>query len=298
MKIWLIENNVRTGPFELFEIRQKLDNGTIDSSTPAWFKGMEDWGKVSDIPALSSSTTESNSEPDEETTTPEPSPQNNSLEDIKTVIENEPNSIAIVRPAKLYAVRRFFARFLDITMFMAAYSIILANNGVNPFIPTEHPFLELLVLSLYVIFDAVSLHLLRTTPGKYVLGVDLKFGSHDRPPLLAALGRSYRVWFWGLGMLKIMILTIPLAAFFAKRMGNFAWDLTKPHYVTCSPLSATKVALYIVCMFATSLTSTKFIPMHFYMESESMRPLIEMIGKPEDEAPTKQSTQVPAESIL
>ena len=43
MEIWLIEDKQRTGPFQDYEVRERIERGEVTGETMAWHKDQQDW---------------------------------------------------------------------------------------------------------------------------------------------------------------------------------------------------------------------------------------------------------------
>ena len=53
MEIWIIKDGERSGPYQDFEVRRRINAGEWDESTPAWHEGMKEWGVLGGIEYLS-----------------------------------------------------------------------------------------------------------------------------------------------------------------------------------------------------------------------------------------------------
>ncbi|MFN5737802.1 MAG: DUF4339 domain-containing protein, partial [Akkermansiaceae bacterium] len=49
MEIWLIQNGKKTGPFNDYEIRDRISNQLLDSDDYAWHEGLPSWVKLQEI---------------------------------------------------------------------------------------------------------------------------------------------------------------------------------------------------------------------------------------------------------
>lgn len=52
MQIYLVENGKSVGPFELDDVRQRLQDGELKRSDLAWYEGLADWIPLSDVPGM------------------------------------------------------------------------------------------------------------------------------------------------------------------------------------------------------------------------------------------------------
>jgi hypothetical protein len=87
---------------------------------------------------------------------------------------------------------RFLARMVDYSLFfMALFAITWGKIESGSLVPFEY--------FLWIPVEAECLTWLKTTPGKWILGINLEQGRHSLN-YMTALRRSFHVWFRGLGM--------------------------------------------------------------------------------------------------
>ena len=139
-----------------------------------------------------------------------------------------PATNALPGDAALRPWRRYWARMFDLFLFLAVGSVVLQR-----FLPVVLPGLwsmdvrdprTLLVFAAWVPAETPCLALFGTTPGKALYGIRLA-----RPQgvtVLAALSRSAKVWFRGLGMAipPISLFTLMAAYDRLKQDGRTSWD--------------------------------------------------------------------------
>ncbi len=87
---------------------------------------------------------------------------------------------------------RFLARAFDYSLFFSFLWAISAGKIESTLVPLEY--------FLWIPVEAAFLRWLGTTPGKWVLGIQLRQGRLPRLDYPTALRRSFNVWFRGLGM--------------------------------------------------------------------------------------------------
>ena len=54
MEIWLIEDKQRTGPFQDYEVRERIERGEVTGETMAWHKDQQDWLPLKEVAAFAS----------------------------------------------------------------------------------------------------------------------------------------------------------------------------------------------------------------------------------------------------
>lgn len=142
---------------------------------------------------------------------------------------------------------RFIARFFDYALFF------LFLWSLRRFVPGHYPFgqFESLIPFEYfcwIPFEALFLSLLGTTPGKFLLGIQIRQGRKTRIDFLTALRRSFSVWFRGLGM-GIPVLNV-LCMLFAyqklKLIHQASWDRDERILVTHRKIGSWRAVLAIL----------------------------------------------------
>lgn len=120
---------------------------------------------------------------------------------------------------------RYWARYLDIVIFAIVFGLFL-GIFVPSVLETSDIFLTILILFVWAFVESVLLSNWGTTPGKWLLRVQLKDEKGDKPEFSKALNRSFAVWFRGLGF-GIPIVTLFTLIFAYNRLtkqGITSWD--------------------------------------------------------------------------
>lgn len=270
MKIWLIENGERTGPHEIYDIRDRISNDELNAKTLAWYDGADGWVTLGDVPAYSSYFRKPSSldkfQREEKLT----SDFVDSSEKEGVSVDSKPNS-ATFKNEPLYPVRRFFARLLDISLYNITLFIIKVQMGINPLV-VESVGKELLYQIPYLFLDALALSYLGTTPGKWLLNIKLRDNSGQKLAFPTALIRSTRVWVLGFAMQSPFILiSLPFSWFVANKYGKFLWDLPRNHITQCSSLSPKKIAGYFLVIIAASFLLKYTVPPEYFPKTENWK---------------------------
>lgn len=273
MKIWISEDGKKAGPFEEYQIRALLDERKVDENTPAWHENCEDgWITLKDIPSLAGLLAKEE-EPDELetdegfTSTEQTPPQQGHAPYAPPA--TDPQKQAQLR-YPYFPVRRFFARFFDISLYNIGLMLFKASQGIDPFqIDADNPNKELLYFLPYVIIDVLLLHLFGTTPGKWLLNVKVRPFLGGRMPIGGTLMRSLRVWVLGFGMFIIWFISLPISYFFAHKLGMFLWDYPNRFRVTASALSPAKIVAYVLILLFASYLMQITLPEHYVDEMKT-----------------------------
>ena len=282
MKIWLLENDERTGPHEIYDIRDKISNEEVKADTPAWYEGADGWVTLEDVPAFSSyfiksSASETLQEEERRTaelieslekelagvetevgTTPQPQPY------------SQPNS-ATFQNEPLYPIRRFFARLFDISLYTVLLYIVKVQMGINPLV-VDSLTKELMFQVPYLLLDGLALSYIGTTPGKWLLNVRLRQYNGQKLAVMTSIIRSIRVWVLGFAMQSpLVIISIPFSWFIASKYGKFLWDIPRNNLTRCGPISPLKVGVYFCIIIAASYLLKYSIPPEFMPTMENWK---------------------------
>ncbi len=237
MQIWLIQEGEKAGPFAHYEIRERLENGRLERGTPAWHEGLEAWKPLEDIPLFEDSLRrlERRSEPEAE---PKVAPGQELL---------SPPPL----PYRPGLIRRFWARWLDLTVYSALFWLGLWFAGRNIGDVLQNQWLVALQYVPWFVLETFLIHRFAATPGKAMLGIRVLNDDGSRLSLGQATRRSLLVLTIGIG-LGISILALfcqGLAFFTARRIGRPVWDHLGGHKVAGRPLNGWGIAAAVMVFF-------------------------------------------------
>ena len=238
MEIWVILEGEKVGPLHDFEIRRRITAGELPSTTPAWHEGMAGWIPLIEIDLFKR----------EFEIKPAP------IEAIEKTSSVQPDSRITPPPLpqKPIYFRRFWARWFDLTVYSGIWWFALWLAGQN----IEGALVNVWVMFLqyvpWFVFETVLLHYFSTTPGKWLLGIQVLNQDETRLDLTSSTRRSMRVLFTGIGFGwgPLTIFCQILSYYVAKKMGNTLWDQTGGHRVVHSPIQPAKLVGFIVIFFA------------------------------------------------
>jgi len=198
MKLWLLEEGEKTGPFESFTVRERVANGELKAETPAWYDGADGWVTLADVPSMTSAFPRKEAELIE---------FNADDLDIQKMGEHRhgvqiPDQL--IRPPALHPLRRFSARMIDVFLYMMLVVAVKLMQGMDIYDPLTAS-QQFMYSVPYVVIDALMMHLFGTTIGKYFLNIHVSSATGERLTFGASLLRSGRVWVIGLGMFTILM---------------------------------------------------------------------------------------------
>lgn len=121
--------------------------------------------------------------------------------------------------------------------------------------------LQFFALLIWHLVEGVLLHLFGTTPGKILFGIHVRSLNGEKPPVLRAIGRSFYVYFLGVGLYQIPFSLIAMSFGFFRLMstGRCPWDQQLRLEVEHPPMGFVRIILAICAFFALIvLQSLKF----------------------------------------
>jgi uncharacterized RDD family membrane protein YckC len=269
MKIWLLENGERTGPHEVYDIRDRITDDELHADTPAWHEGAEDWVTLGDVATYSSYFNEPTSV---EVLQEEEKRSSELIDSLKRelVSAGSKTGSQSLKSEPIYPIRRFFARVLDFSLYTTLIYIIKVQMGMNPL--TETMTMRLLFHVPYLLLDGFALSYIGTTPGKWLLNIRLRASDGQRLNFTTSLIRSVRVWVLGFAMQSpFVIISIPFSWFIATKYGKFLWDIPKNNITRCAPFTAAKLIGYVLVIIAASYLFNYMVPPELIPTLENLK---------------------------
>lgn len=235
MDIWIICDGEKTGPIHDFEVRRKIEAGELPASTPAWHEGLATWKPLIEIDLFTREFKSATDSPQ-----PPPIPQ-------ETPQSTDPST----PPQATYYQRRFWARWLDLSLYSAIWWLGMWAARQNIEAALLNPWIMFLQYVPWFALEAVLIHQFATTPGKWLLGLRVVNKDHSLLDLAAAIRRSLRVLFTGIGFgwSVLALFCQALSLFTARRLGTTLWDYTGGHQVTAEPVNPFRL-LSLVFLFS------------------------------------------------
>ncbi len=254
MDIWIIRNGEKTGPIHDYEVRHKIEDGQLEPTTPAWHEGLPSWMPLGEIDLFKrefqlASTAHEQSAPPEKLPYPPP-------------------SLPPPLPQQSILGRRFWARWLDLTLFAGIWWLAMWATGrdirstlANPWVMFPH-YIPWFILEIFLV------HHFGTTPGKWLLGLKIQNLDGSLLNLSEATRRSARVLFTGIGFgwNLLAVFCQVLSYFTAKRLGSPLWDHVGGHKVVSVDLRPERVVAFSV-LFVSALL-LQFAVMSPYLKEE------------------------------
>ena len=244
MDVWIIRDGEKVGPIHDFEVRRRISDGDLAPTTPAWHEGLEAWTTLVEID-LFRREFELISLPDE--LAPDEIPS-----EIPPASESPTQPAAQPQaPAKPCYLRRFWARWFDLTLYSGVWWLGMWAAGQDISAVLHNPWVMFLHYVPWFAIEVLLINYYGTTPGKWILGLHVVNGDGTPLDLGAATRRSLRVLFtgvgYGWGLLSVFCQV--MSWFVAKRLGTTLWDHTGGHQVLSTPLQAWRVLIFGLLFF-------------------------------------------------
>lgn len=238
MDIWIIRDGEKTGPIHDFEIRRQIEEGRLPATTPAWHEGLDAWKPLIEIDLFTREF--------EHTRLPQvPSPSES-----ENTREPDPSAPPLSLAPTRYG-RRFWARWFDLSLYSGMWWLGMWAARQDLEAALLNPWVMFLRYLPWFAFEALLLHQFGTTPGKWLLGLEVHNRDGSRLSLTEAVRRALRVMFSGVGFGwgLLAVFCQALSLFTAKRLGSALWDHSGGHQVTSSPLKPFRLIALIVLFF-------------------------------------------------
>ncbi len=237
------------GPVPVERLQTLLSSGDLPGDTLVWKRSMESWTPLTQIESLRDFV------PDEAPTIPEPSRAD---EEETTGSFPPPDLETPLRPhLRAEQVRpwvRYFARQLDFALALAIYLSVVPHLAPG-FVSIASPFFALPPVAIWVLLESVFIASAGTTPGKWILRIEIRGRDGAYPSFQASLQRAVSVWIRGLAMgLPILILFTQILGYRElTQQGITPWDRAGQLEVRHGHLDGARITLAVSVFLALAL---------------------------------------------
>lgn len=275
MDFYLSIGGEKQGPFGLLKVGDLFESGEITRETLGWHQGLESWKPVGEIDALESVIRERKTKaPDAESGLAEPPP----LPDESDVAQDG-GAVAIAANGPLPEMTtreqgrpflRFWARAFDYTLVSVlvfvfskySYPEIEPGEAMADFFTRYLEYLQtpearsvaqvqIFALIAWHFIEGVLIHLIGTTPGKAIFGITVVTEERLRVPVVRSIGRSFFVYFLGVGfyLFPFNIIGMIFSFFRIMATGKCLWDQQLRLAIETKKLSSVRIVLAIAAFF-------------------------------------------------
>lgn len=223
MRYWYyLVSGEQVGPIPEPQFLELFKSGKLGQATMVWTQEIKEWTRAEYIEDL---VPPEFSPPTPPLATPAPPP-------VPASASQPKNAVPQIRPWI-----RYWARCIDTYGFITAFAFSLVCL-CKP-VPNVHPYILLApALFIFTFVEAILFALFGTTPGKWLLGVDVRTEDNERLSFSSALARSIYIWAygWGMGIPFAPIVTLTISYFKLTKHGITPWDKVGKHVVTHRPI--------------------------------------------------------------
>ena len=263
MEIWLIQKGKKTGPFQDYEVRNRITDGQLDADQYAWHEGLPSWVKLGEIELFRSDLEKLQGQA---SVPPEFEVPPSSVEQSPVVLTHE----------KRHLARRFWARWLDLMLYATVWWLLIYLVGRDIGAAMRSDLMKILIFIPWFAIEAWLLHRFGTTPGKWLMGIRVVNEDESELTLKASIWRSIRVLIVGIGFgwgfLSLLCQT--MSWFTTRKIGKPVWDYMGKHKIVVTPLGAFRIITLVVLMFIASQLQTAVKGP--YMQEEILKQYPEM----------------------
>lgn len=260
MELWLIIDGEKTGPIQDYDLRGRIARGEVARDTPAWHMGLDAWRPLGEIAVFAGEFDRERGEPPE----------------LHTAEERPRGGSPPPLPQPQVFGRRFWARWLDIHLYLAAWWLGMWLAGRPIGAALNSVFIMVVQLVPWFIIEAVLLHRFATTPGKWLLGLEVVNADGSRLSLAAATLRSFRILVGGIGFgwSFLALFCQGFSLFTARRLGRPLWDHAGNHVVRAGEFVPWRIAGVVVGMFLAIQVQMAVISPHVMKSAGEMFPAL------------------------
>lgn len=223
MDIYWIADKKQCGPATVPDVISLVQMGELTPETRGWHAGCDKWMPLRELPALADFLAERPDNKDE-ATQPElpPVPESDSAPSAEPVVgELPPGAVRVYLPTPAV---RLMARLVDISLYMALFYGVVYVRQI-PFDVSLMPSSPMVWLG-YVVLESLLVYFLGATPGKSLMGIQLRSVGQGNLSIGRAMSRTCLVFVCGMGMM-ISILPLIMMGFSwwsLRKRGITAWD--------------------------------------------------------------------------
>jgi uncharacterized RDD family membrane protein YckC len=202
MELWVIQEGEKTGPFNDYEVRDRIESGELGPETRVWHEGAAGWTRLAEVDIFRSEF------------------EGREEESLPTGLAPPP----LPNPPRPFL--RFMARWFDFFLYVLVVFSAMRLLGFDLAAALMSPMFVALHLGPWVALEAIAVHLWGTTPGKWLLGFRVQRPDGSRLGLAASILRAFRVFVLGMGMNMSFFVLIAhgFGIWFLLRFGEAAWD--------------------------------------------------------------------------
>lgn len=198
MEVWIVEDGEKRGPFQTYELRDRIERKELNGDELSWHKDQDEWLPLRELDVFRGEFEESAPE----------------------------LFIPPPLPSSPHPFLRFWAHWFDVFLYQLCVFALVRLTGQDLVQAMFSPWFRNLYMLPFLILEALCIHLYKTTPGKFFLGIRVVLPDERPLALGAALMRSIRVFIVGMGILFWILPFIchALCLWYTLKNNEAPWD--------------------------------------------------------------------------
>jgi len=269
---YLVESS-RLGPVTVERLRELFSKEKLQRGTLVWKAAMPGWTAAEEVPDFADVVPEDTPAPEVPPSPTEPATQSDASAESEAApsfpellaaegLENSSRSRVIDGVNQVRPWVRYFARMIDQTLALAIYLSSIPHLGTE--LTPLSPFFALLPIALWMLLESLFLSSIGTTPGKWLLRIEVRSGTGELPSLEQSLRRSLYLWVMGLAMgLPMVVLLAQLLGYRQlTQAGVTTWDRSSGCVVRHHALDPHRIGLAVsVALLALLWAASALAPL-------------------------------------
>jgi uncharacterized RDD family membrane protein YckC len=244
MRVWIIIDGEKSGPFDIAHVARRIEEGELNASHYGWSEGMKEWISLAEMPQFIESFARRSN-------VPLPPPIPDLVVNPYLPPANLQGAVVGARVPISLLIRRFFARWFDWMLWSGIYLCTAIAIGMDVKALVMNYWFTYAMMIVWVILESAMMHLWRTTPGKFLLGIRVQSAAGGSLSLGKSFLRTVRVYLMGMGMIHPLLLPIchGFSFWFVRKYGAALWDGSLGQRVECKALSAWRWVAFVLILF-------------------------------------------------
>lgn len=285
MEIWLIEDGKKTGPYIDFEVRSRIHAGEVDEECKVWYLDLDAWTPLGECDLFANEfkkeieiekVTAENVEAYTAKLEKELGKQLTPLEGSTTSPDSEDSETAPpALPAKLHLWRRFAGRWFDFFLYSLLLTAVIVWSGANILELRTNSLFAFISILPWFFLESLSTSVWGTTPGKWLVGLQVRSAKGAKLTAGQAILRTMRVIILGMGFGQGILVVIchGIAAWLGFKRNIVLWDTPVGTQVQLSdPKPGKWIAFGGGFLLIILLTGSLMIPYFSEMDIDHLSP--------------------------
>lgn len=245
MKVWIIIDGEKAGPFEISHVVRELEAGNFTPQMHGWMEGMKEWQPLAKMPSFAQVCDDLDKDDMAEHLAPLPNDPFAQAAVLPPPLPRAENAVAMP------LLRRLLARWFDLFLWSSLYLCAMQLSGAPLKEMMMNFWFNYLMMIVWLLIEAAMIHVWGATPGKALLGIRVLTVDHTKLSVGSSLLRAVRVYLMGMGMSHpvLMPLCHGFSWWFVRKHGAALWDGSSGQQVTIKPIRVSRWLLFVLVIF-------------------------------------------------